>query len=225
MDAVVYARYSPRPDDSNSIAYQILACREYCVRQQWRVVAEYSDEHASGGDRNREGLIKALDHVKSIKGSLVVYQLWRLCRSTKDAIEIADELDAANCNLGSVSENVDTTSAVGRAFFQMMAVIGELERNMIRERTSIAMLNHMKDGRSMSSKPPYGFGVKDGRLYRDEHEQQVIARTKEIRNLPRGAIWEILHQEGLLNTGTDGKRKKWDGNGWRKLKAAIERDL
>lgn len=50
-----------------------------------------------------------------------------------------DELQAKGIGFRSVCEAIDTTTAVGRMYFQMLAVFAEFERNLISERTKAGL--------------------------------------------------------------------------------------
>ena len=57
--AVIYARFSPRPDaqECDSVAKQRERCRAYCQAHGYDVIAEKHDEDMSGGRAdNRPGL-------------------------------------------------------------------------------------------------------------------------------------------------------------------------
>ena len=64
--------------------------------------------------------------------------IWKLDRLNRDLMELADlgnRLDAEGVELQSLTENLDTSTAMGKFFFQMLAMFAELERNITRERT------------------------------------------------------------------------------------------
>lgn len=65
---------------------------------------------------------------------LVVYKLDRLGRSTKRLIELSEELQERGIELVSIRDSIDTT-AVGKVMFKMLAVLAEMERDLISERT------------------------------------------------------------------------------------------
>jgi DNA invertase Pin-like site-specific DNA recombinase len=67
--------------------------------------------------------------------TLVVYKLDRLARSTKKIIEFSEQLELLGIELVSIRDNIDTTTAVGKAMFRMLAVLAEMERDLIVERT------------------------------------------------------------------------------------------
>ncbi|WP_340392463.1 recombinase family protein [Paenibacillus sp. FSL E2-0190] len=92
------------------------------------------DEKVSGKNDDRPELAKALDYLRE-GDALVVYKLDRLARSTKKLIELSEVLEQRGIELISIRDNIDTTTAVGRAMFKMLAVIAELERDIISERT------------------------------------------------------------------------------------------
>ncbi|NGQ95487.1 recombinase family protein [Brevibacillus sp. SYP-B805] len=66
---------------------------------------------------------------------VVVYKLDRISRSTKHLIELAEHFEKAGVDFVSIRDNIDTSTAMGRFFFRMMASIAELERDIIVERT------------------------------------------------------------------------------------------
>ena len=75
-----------------------------------------------------------LDHLR--KGdALVIWKLDRANRSTKYLIELAAGLKKRGVELLSLKEKIDTSIAMGTFFFRMMALIAELERDIIHERT------------------------------------------------------------------------------------------
>lgn len=67
---------------------------------------------------------------------LVVYKVDRLARSLRALLVLQDKLAAAGVTLRSLTEPIDTSTPIGRAFFQLLGVFAELERNLIRERTA-----------------------------------------------------------------------------------------
>lgn len=68
-------------------------------------------------------------------GVLVVWKLDRIGRSLAGIIETIDHLNRADIRLVSLTENIQTDTAMGKAFMQFTALLAELERSLIRERT------------------------------------------------------------------------------------------
>ena len=66
----------------------------------------------------------------------MIYRLDRLARSTRDLLEIAEQLREAGAGLCSLGEPwADTTSPAGRMVLTIFAGIAEFERALIQERT------------------------------------------------------------------------------------------
>jgi DNA invertase Pin-like site-specific DNA recombinase len=123
----------------------------------------------------------ALEQVCREGGALVVYSLSRLARSVRDTLAIGDRLDRAGADLVSLSESIDTTTAAGKMIFRMLAVLSEFERDLVSERTSMALAHKRANGEHTGGDAPFGWRVADGRLLAHAAEQAVIARARELR--------------------------------------------
>ena len=114
-------------------------------------------ESVSGKDNKRIALSEMLDSLRP-KDIVVVYKIDRIARSLKGLIEIVELLAEKKAGLISLDsgDNVDTTSPMGRAFFQIAGVFAELERSMINARTKAGIVRArrkgIKFGRPLGSK-------------------------------------------------------------------------
>lgn len=113
-------------------------------------------ESASGKDNNRTELMIMIEALRP-SDIIMVYKIDRIARSLKGLIEIIELLNNKNVDLVSLDsgDKVDTTSPMGKAFFQIAGVFAELERSMINSRTKAgiekAKLNGVKFGRTVGS--------------------------------------------------------------------------
>ena len=64
----------------------------------------------------------------------------RLCRSLRDLILILDDLKDRGVKFHSLTEAIDTDTPTGRAMWQMIGVLAELERSLISERTRAGVI-------------------------------------------------------------------------------------
>ena len=116
-------------------------------------------ESVSGKDNNRTELIKMIDSLRA-KDTVIIYKIDRIARSLKGLIDIIELLKNKKVNLISLDsgDSVDTTSPMGKAFFQIAGVFAELERGMISARTKAgiakAKIDGVKFGRTLGSKNP-----------------------------------------------------------------------
>lgn len=111
----------------------------------------YTDR-ASGANAKRPELGKCLKALKS-GDVLVVWKLDRLGRSLHDLIGLLDDLKARGVALRSVTESIDTATPTGRAMWQMVGILAELERSLIQERTKAGRAAAVSRGVRMGRKP------------------------------------------------------------------------
>ncbi len=104
-------------------------------------------ESVSGKDNNRVELIAMIESLRA-DDIVVVYKIDRIARSLKGLIEIIELLNGKKVNLVSLDsgDKVDTTSPMGKAFFQIAGVFAELERGMINARTKAGIVKARADG-------------------------------------------------------------------------------
>lgn len=104
-------------------------------------------ESISGKDNNRAELVAMVDSLRE-NDIVVVYKIDRIARSLKGLIEIIERLNAKKVDLVSLDsgDKVDTTSPMGKAFFQIAGVFAELERSMINARTKAGIIKARADG-------------------------------------------------------------------------------
>ena len=95
-------------------------------------------DRISGVKAERPGLSKALDTLRA-GDILVIWRLDRLGRSLKDLIQIAETLKERSIGLRSLQEGIDTTNSSGQLMFNLLSVLAEFERNLIRERSKAGL--------------------------------------------------------------------------------------
>lgn len=91
-------------------------------------------EKASGTKRTgRPQLEEILRHIDS-GDVLAVWRLDRLARNMNDLCQIVQELDMVGASLVIVDQAINTSTASGKAFLQMLGVFAEFETNLRKER-------------------------------------------------------------------------------------------
>ncbi|WP_374102717.1 recombinase family protein [Arthrobacter sp. GN70] len=104
------------------------------------------DDVISGTKTQRPGLERALDVLRE-GDTLVVWKLDRLGRSAKDLLEFAGRLSDQQVGFISLTDAIDTTTASGRFFFNVMASLSQMERDLLVERTQAGLLAAREQGR------------------------------------------------------------------------------
>ena len=117
----------------------------------------FTDDGLSGATTNRPALRRCLKALKR-GDTLTVWKLDRLGRSLRDLITMLDDLKGRGVKFRSLTEAIDTDTPTGRAMWQMIGVLAELERSLISERTragaAAAKARGVKFGRKRKLKPP-----------------------------------------------------------------------
>jgi DNA invertase Pin-like site-specific DNA recombinase len=109
-------------------------------------------DKASGASRARPELDKCLKKLNA-GDVLIVWKLDRLGRSLRDLIKLLDDLKGQGVKFKSLTESMDTQTPTGRAMWQMVGVLAELERSLISERTRAGRAAAMARGVKMGRKP------------------------------------------------------------------------
>ncbi len=105
------------------------------------------EEQQSGTTRQgREELERLLEFIDA-GDTLVVWKLDRLARSVLDTAQIVRELQDKGAALKIVDQNIDTATATGRAFLDMLSVFAEFETNLRKERQRAGIERAKKEGK------------------------------------------------------------------------------
>ena len=91
-------------------------------------------EKASGTKRNRRTELELLLEFLHDGDTLMVTRVDRLARSIKDLQDIVYLLKEKNVTLKATEQPIDTHTAAGKAFLDMLGVFAEFETNLRRER-------------------------------------------------------------------------------------------
>jgi DNA invertase Pin-like site-specific DNA recombinase len=136
-------------------------------------------DKATGAHIKRPALTKCLKALNE-GDTLTVWKLDRLGRSLGDLISLLDDLKARGVAFRSLTEAIDTTTPTGRAMWQMVGILAELERALIQERTTA--------GRSAA----VARGVKMGRKALLSLQQVAHARTLIEQGEPHDTVAQSL---------------------------------
>lgn len=108
-------------------------------------------DKASGATGKRLELTKCLKALDA-GDTLIVWKLDRLGRSLYQLIGLLDDLKVKGVAFYSLTESIDTTTATGRAMWQMVGILAELERSLIQERTKAGRIAAIARGVKMGRK-------------------------------------------------------------------------
>lgn len=135
---IAYARVSTTDQDPTMQVEAIR--REYPE-------AQIHEEMASAS--SREGRPKLDTIMQTIRegDSLVVWKLDRLARNVLDLLKLVQELEDKKAGLIILDQKIDTSTAAGKCFLQMLGVFAEFETNLRRERQMAGIQKAKAEGK------------------------------------------------------------------------------
>jgi DNA invertase Pin-like site-specific DNA recombinase len=104
------------------------------------------EEKVSAVKANRIELARALDILRT-GDTLCVWKLDRLGRSVKDLVNLVTELLEKGIQFKSVTDSIDTSTPSGRFFFNIIASLSQMERELLIERTRAGLTVARSAGR------------------------------------------------------------------------------
>jgi len=139
---VGYGQVSTRDQnpDGQHDALQAAGCDEVFV------------DKASGKLASRPKLDEVL-RISRKGDQLVVTKLDRLGRSLEHLMALSEQLQAKQVDLVVLDQGIDTSTAVGRMFFQILGAIAEFEHALMSERTRDGLDAARARGRTGGQKP------------------------------------------------------------------------
>lgn len=203
----IYVRVSTEEQakEGFSVEAQIDKCRAFCKARDWNVFKVYRDAGYSAGTMNRPALELMLRDAQEKKFNIIlVYKIDRFSRRLKDLIMALEQLKEKNINFTSVTEQIDTTSAMGEAFFQIIGVFAQLERGMVKERVELSFDRKIKIGEALF-RAPFGYTYRDKKLVPHPENAEKVREIfemwasdidyKEISkkfNIPSSTFYQII---------------------------------
>lgn len=138
-------------------------------------------EHASGATMQRPEW-QACNRGLGRGDTLTIVRIDRLGRSLADLMSTLDDLAARGVHFRSLEERIDTSTALGRMFYQLAGAFAEYERTLIRERTCAGIDAARAAGRRIGRPPALTNEQRDfaRRLRAQGEGVATIARVLEV---------------------------------------------
>lgn len=104
-------------------------------------------EEKISGNANRKPVLESLLNELKPGDKLVIWRLDRLGRRALELIQLQKTFEENNIHLVSITETLDTSTAMGKFAFQIVCCFAEMERNVIIERTRAGLVAAKKRGK------------------------------------------------------------------------------
>ncbi|RLF47315.1 MAG: recombinase family protein [Thermoplasmata archaeon] len=206
----IYARVSTEDQakEGFSLDSQLEKLRSYCKARGWEIAGEYVDDGYSGRDVRRPAYQKMMEDIDKWD-VLLVMKMDRIHRNSKNFMLMMEQLRQKNKEFVSMTESLDTSTAMGRFVMDIIQRIAQLESEQIGERVYDGMRQKAKQGKGLLGSPaPYGYEYDDGALKPVKEEIEVVKKifSEYLNGKSIGSIAEWLNENGVKTK----KGGKWD---------------
>jgi len=188
MRTALYARVSTQNGQQDP-ELQLRELREYCARRGWEVSGEYVD-HISGSKDKRPALDRLMaDAHRRRFDAVVVWKFDRFARSVSHLLRALETFRALGIEFVSLSEQVDTSTPMGKMIFTVLGAVAELERSLIVERVKAGLRNARAKGKRLGRPRASVSATKirelraEGLTLREIARRCRVSKTTVIRSL------------------------------------------
>ena len=152
-------------------------------------------EKASGARRDGRSELQVLLDFLRQGDTLVVTRIDRLARSVKDLQDIVHELKAKGVALKATEQPVDTATAAGKAFLDMLGVFAEFETNLRRERQLEGIAAAKARGVYKGRKPT--IDTAEVRRLKEEEKLGPAGIARRL-GIGRASVYRVLGKAGRI---------------------------
>lgn len=189
IKAALYARVSTA-DKGQDVENQLFELREYAKRRGFEIAGEYADTGVSGSKETRPQLDRLTRDVRlAMVNVVIVWRFDRFSRSVSHLIRSLEEFTSLQVGFISLTEAIDTSTAVGKMVLTILGAVAELERSIIRERTIAGQQRARRAGRLPGRKPR----IFDRHKARELHEQgQSLRQIARAVGVDKMTVYKFL---------------------------------
>lgn len=176
-----YARVST--DDQNTDLQLAALKRAGCKKN-------FVDEGKSGATMSRPALQRCLKQLER-GDTLIVWKLDRLGRSVRDVVNTLHDLSNRGVQFQSLTEQINTTHPLGKAMLHMVALLAELERGLIVERTKAGQQAARRRGVKFGAKPKLS-PAQVAHAHKLIKHGTTPSEVAALLNVGRSTLWRAL---------------------------------
>jgi len=174
--AALYTRVSTEDQakEGFSLDAQLEKLKAYCTARDWLISGEYIDDGYSGRNIKRPAYSRLLTDMNKWEVLLVI-KMDRIHRNSKNFMMMMEELKKHNKEFVSMTESLDTSTAMGRFVMDIIQRIAQLESEQIGERVYVGMEQKARiNGGHLGFNIPYGYDYENGTLIINNDESRIV---------------------------------------------------
>ena len=151
------------------------------------------EEIISGVKESRPEWDRLLEFLRS-GDVIVVAELSRMTRSLMHLLSLVKDLEARGVQIVSLRENIDTTTASGRAFLSIIGAINQLERELKAERAAAGRASAKARGRS-GGRPQTDVGKLENARVLYENTDKTAAEVCKTFGVGRRTFFKYVKEQ------------------------------
>jgi DNA invertase Pin-like site-specific DNA recombinase len=218
LKAALYTRVSTEDQakEGFSLDAQVERLQSYCMAREWSVYEKYVDDGYSGRDIKRPAYQELMSDIDQWD-VLLVLKMDRIHRNSRNFMEMMDDLRIHGKEFVSMTESLDTSTAMGRFVVDIIQRIAQLESEQIGERVYAGMrqkantsLEKLDPERSpyLGFNHPFGYDYRENSLIMLEKEADIVKKIYSIY-LEGKSMGEIAKYLNRIKAPTK-RGGKWD---------------
>lgn len=217
MRCAIYIRVSTDKEEQKvSLKYQKELFYKFIAEKGWDIYEFYVDVQ-SGTTTKRKNLQRMIEDAQDKKFDIILAkELSRLARNGELSYKIKNLCENQGIHIITLDNAINTLTG-NTNMFGLYAWMYEQESQNTRNRVKETLKTRAKNGLFKGSNPPYGYEVKDGKLYiRDDETPAIVQRIyKEyLEGSGHDSIARRLYNEGVRTpadvAGRKNTRDKWN---------------
>ena len=201
--AVAYARFSSNNQRDESIDAQLRAIRDYCERNNIKLVEIYTDEAQSATTDNRDDFKIMIDDIFKGKieiDTVLVHKFNRFARNKYDSAIYKKRLRDIGIKVVSVTQPIDD-SPEGRILESLIEAMDEYYSENLALEVKKGMLENALKGKHTGGGRLFGLSVDSEGYYYPDENAPIVRRIFEeyASGVPKSQIVAKLNEEGHRN--------------------------
>lgn len=216
----VYVRVSTdNEEQENSLKYQKEYFINFIKEKGWTLHDLYIDVQTGTKDRKRPELKRLIDDAENSKFDVILAkELSRLARNSELSHKIKRIAEDSEIDIITLDNAINTMEG-NNQLFGLYSWLYEQESQRTSERIKISFRAKAKKGLLTGGHAPYGYSLKDGKLYiRDDDTPNIVNRIFDeyIKGIGQDTIARKLYEEGVPTPSMVANKKnqsdKWHGS-------------
>lgn len=179
---IAYARQSLKQSDrESSTVAQHEAIIKYAQNKGMKI-SQYFTDTESGKNMNRQGMQSLIKKIELNQiNKIIVWRMDRISRRTGDLLSFLTLCESHDVSIESINDNIlSNHNAMDKFKVQTLAIIAELQRNIISENKQNGLRTKFNQGQPISTAAPFGYRYQEGQFHIVPEEAETVKTVFDL---------------------------------------------